>query len=242
MDDKLILKVTDLSVKLNDRQILKDINLELYQGKVVTIIGPNGGGKTTLIKSILNLVKPNSGKIWLKSKIRFGYTPQKINLNPILPITVAYFLKLNRKDSSDNYFKKIIKDTHIEAILDSPLQNISGGELQMVLLARALLNKPDLLILDEPTQGVDIKGQLRFYSIINQLRQEKKISILIVSHDLFMVMKNTDYVFCLNQHICCEGNPRYINQHEDFHNLFGKEALQGFSVYEHHHDQHCEHL
>lgn len=242
MDNKLILKVTDLSVKLNDKQILNNINLELHQGKVVTIIGPNGGGKTTLIKSILNLIKPSSGKIWLKSKIRFGYAPQKINLNPILPITVSYFLNLNRKNISNNFIKKIIKDTHIEAILDSPLQNISGGELQMVLLARALLNKPDLLILDEPTQGVDIKGQLRFYSIINQLRQEKKISIIIVSHDLFMVMKNTDYVFCLNQHICCEGNPTFINQQEDFHKLFGKDALQGFSVYEHHHNQHCEHL
>lgn len=232
-----ILKIEDLSVNIDGRQILDKINLNVVQGKIITIIGPNGSGKTTLVRCILKLIKPNSGKIWIRDDIRIGYMPQKVSLNMNLPIDVITFLKLeiSNKISSD-LLEKTISEVGIENILLLPLQKISGGEMQKVLLARALLCEPNLLIMDEPAQGVDINSQLDFYKLIDKLRREKNMSMLIISHDLFMVMKNTDYVICLNHHICCEGTANFVNQQKDFQKLFGHEALSAFSVYEHHHD------
>ena len=237
MEEEQILKIANLSVTIEGKQILDNVSFNLFKGKIVTIIGPNGSGKSTLARCILKLIEPSSGEIWVKKDIKLGYTPQKISLNPNLPINVLGFLKLEIKNKiSNELFEKVISETGIDAILLLPLQKISGGEMQKVLLARALLGEPDLLILDEPAQGIDITGQLEFYKLIDKLRQEKNISILIISHDLFMVMKSTDYVICLNHHICCQGTANFVNQQKDFHKLFGHEALSAFSVYEHHHD------
>jgi zinc transport system ATP-binding protein len=237
-----ILKLTNLSVAIDDKLILDDISLNLYKNKILTIVGPNGSGKSTLARIILKLIKPSKGQIWLKDGIKLGYMPQNISLNPNLPIQVLNFLKLEIKNHiTPKFLEQIISEVGIKNILSLPLQKISGGEMQKVLLARALLANPSLLILDEPTQGIDITGQLEFYKLINKLRQEKNISIIIISHDLHMVMKNTDYVICLNQHICCEGTAKFVNQQQDFHKLFGHEALTTFSVYEHNHDHVHEH-
>jgi zinc transport system ATP-binding protein len=234
---ELLLKIDDLSLAIEGNQILDNINLEIPKAKIITIIGPNGSGKTTLARSILNLIKPNKGSIWFKPNLKIGYMPQKVSLNPNLPLTVIDFLKLevNCKMSKD-LLHDIINEVGITKILSHPLQKISGGEMQRTLLARALLKQPELLILDEPVQGVDINGQVEFYKLIEKLRLEREITSLIISHDLHMVMKNTDYVICLNRHICCEGSPNFVNQQQNFHELFSNEALTNFSVYEHHHD------
>jgi len=234
---ELLLKIDDLSLAIEGNQILDNINLEIPKAKIITIIGPNGSGKTTLARSILNLIKPNKGSIWFKPNLKIGYMPQKVSLNPNLPLTVIDFLKLevNRKMSKD-LLHDIINEVGITKILSHPLQKISGGEMQRTLMARALLKQPELLILDEPAQGVDINGQIEFYKLIEKLRLEREITSLIISHDLHMVMKNTDYVICLNRHICCEGSPNFVNQQQNFHELFSNEALTNFSVYEHHHD------
>ncbi len=232
-----LLKLQNISVTLDKKIVLVDISFDITKAKIITIIGPNGSGKTTLARCILGLIKPDSGEIWFKKGLKIGYMPQKISLNPNLPLTVLNFLQLEVKHKiSAELLTNVIAEVGITRILDRPLQKISGGEIQRVLLARALLTNPDLLILDEPVQGVDITGQVEFYKLIDKLRQEKSLTILIISHDLHMVMKTTDYVICLNQHICCEGTATFVNQQEDFHQLFGHEALAAFSVYKHHHD------
>ena len=232
-----ILKLTNLSVLMDKKLILDDISFEVTSGKIITIIGPNGSGKTTMVRCILDLIKPTKGNIWIQKGIKLGYMPQKISLNPYLPIKVINFLELDINNIiTPELLDQVISEIGIGSILSLPLQEISGGEMQKVLFARALLNKPDILILDEPTQGIDINGQLEFYKLIEKLRDEKNISIVIISHDLHMVMKSTDYVICLNQHICCEGTVKFVNQHKDFHNLFGTKTLEAFSVYEHDHN------
>lgn len=237
-----ILKISNLTVKIDNKLILDDVSFEVPRGKIITIIGPNGSGKTTIVRSILNLIKPTKGSVWIKDDIKLGYMPQKISLNPYLPIRVINFLELDIKNTvTPDLLEKVIKKAAIEHILSLPLQKISGGEMQKVLFAKALLNKPDILILDEPTQGIDVNGQLEFYKLITKLRDEKNISVIIVSHDLHMVMKSTDYVICLNQHICCEGTVKFVNQHKDFHNLFGSRTIETFSVYEHDHDHSHNH-
>ena len=232
-----ILSLDNISVTIDNKPILENISFSIPKGKIITIIGPNGSGKTTLARCILQLIKPNKGKIWTKAKLKIGYMPQKLSLNPNLPINVLSFLQLTIKNKiSQNLIDDIVNEIGINNILLHPLQKISGGEMQKVLLARALLAKPDLLILDEPVQGVDVTGQVEFYKLIEKIRQKKQLSILIISHDLYMVMRSTDYVICLNRHICCEGTATFVNQNKDFHKLFGTEALTEFSVYEHHHD------
>jgi zinc transport system ATP-binding protein len=233
----LLLNLEKVSVKIGDKQILDKISLSISKGKITTIIGPNGSGKTTIVRCILKLIEINQGKIWFKPNLKLGYMPQKINLNPNLPLTVLGFLKLNINHKIiDSTLNDVINEVNISSIISHPLQKLSGGEMQKTLLARALLTNPELLILDEPVQGVDINGQVEFYNLIEKLRVERNIGILVISHDLHMVMKGTDYVICLNQHICCEGVTNFVNQHKDFKKLFGNEALKAFSVYEHHHD------
>lgn len=229
---EVLLKLNDVSVTIDKKSILDDISFVVTKAKIITIIGPNGSGKSTLARSILGIVDISKGEIWFKDGLKIGYMPQKLSLNPYLPIQVIDFLKLNVNDIFLNErLSKIIDKVKINHILENPLQKISGGEMQRVLLARALLNDPDLLILDEPTQGIDINGQVEFYKIIDYLRNDKQKSIIIISHDLNMVMKSTDYVICLNKNICCEGTVQYVHKHKDFLNLFGMQTLSTLSLY-----------
>ena len=235
----LLLKIENLSINIDDKQILNNVSFKVPKGQIITIIGPNGSGKTTIARCILKLIAPQQGNIWSKPGIKIGYMPQKLHLNQQLPLTIGDFLRLKIVHPIDeNFLQNIVKEVGIDKILLYPLQKISGGEMQRTLLARALLMNPDLLILDEPTQGVDIHGQAEFYNLIEKLRLEKNIASLIISHDLHMVMKKTDYVICLNHHICCEGSATFVNKQQDFQKLFYNDALMNFAIYEHKHDHH----
>lgn len=234
MMKELLVELKHVNVKLREQSILDDISLSIYAGQIVTIIGPNGAGKTTLLRTLLGLIKPTSGDIWKKEGLTIGYVPQKLQLNPSLPLTVKRFLKLLPHISNEQ-INKSMEEVGASHILDRSMQSISGGELQRVLLARALLRKPQLLVLDEPTQGVDINGQVELYQLINQICNQYNCGVLMVSHDLHLVMANTNQVICLNQHICCSGYPEHVSNDPAFKELFGVNA-NSFAIYHHHHD------
>lgn len=232
-----IIEAKNISYSVGKNKILSGVDIDLSRGDIVTLIGPNGSGKTTLIRIILGIIKPSSGSLKISSKIKIGYMPQKIYIDRNLPITVKSFLQLEIKNSiSIELISSIAKKVGIARILNSPIQEISGGEMQRVLLGKALLAEPDLLVLDEPVQGVDVTGQVEFYNLIEDIKKERGISILMVSHDLYMVMKATDHVYCLNNHICCEGTASAVSQNEAYQKLFGKKAIDTLAIYSHDHD------
>jgi len=228
-----LLKVSGVSLQIAGRQILDNIDLTVGKGEILTLIGPNGSGKTRLVRLLLGLLQADQGSILCRSRLRIGYMPQKLIVDNALPLTVEGFLKLIPQVKSQD-FKKVSQQVEIESLLQNPVQNISGGEFQRVLLARALLHKPDLLVLDEPAQGVDINGQQKLYQIAN-IRDEYGCGVIMVSHDLNLVMASTDRVLCLNTHICCTGHPEAVTQHPEYLKLFGS-SMDGFAVYTHSHD------
>lgn len=237
MENKIVLKVNDLYFSYNKQIVLEKINFNIFAGQIVTIIGPNGSGKTTLAKLVLNLLKPDNGTIKLEKKISLGYMPQKISLNNLMPLSVGRFLHLSINYKSDHYnVDEIAKMLNIISLLDKQIYNLSGGELQKVIFACSLINKPNLLVLDEPIQGIDITGQMEFYTMIEYIRDMYKIAILMISHDLYMVMRATDHVICLNKHVCCEGTPENISKNSSYIDLFGQQAINKIAVYQHYHD------
>lgn len=228
-----LVQVKNLRLKLQNKVILDNINLSLKSDSVVTLIGPNGAGKSTLVKCILNFIKPTSGDIIIAPGIKIGYMPQKIDIEPLMPINVQRFLSLTV--CSKENFRTVVAELKIAKLLMTKMQLLSGGELQRVLLAKALLREPELLILDEPVQGVDITGQSEFYELITMVKNKYKCGILMVSHDLHVVMSGTDRVVCLNKHICCDGMPEAISEHPEFIDLFG-DKVSRIAVYTHHHN------
>ena len=231
-----LLHASGISVSLQGRQILDQVGLTVKRGEIVTLIGPNGAGKTTLVRVILGLLKPHSGKVERPAALRIGYMPQRLHLSENLPLTVQRFLALACRRNYDAELKKVVAQLSIGHLLSSPLQKLSGGEHQRVLLARALLRKPDLLVLDEPVQGVDVTGQAALYSLITKIRDELGCGVLMISHDLHLVMATTDQVLCLNNHVCCSGHPESVSQHPAYLELFGAPASAKLAVYTHHHD------
>lgn len=229
-----MLNIENISLKIAKKQILKDISLQINQGDFITVIGPNGAGKTSLIKVILGNLKPNKGKITINSDVKIGYVPQKIAINNTMPISLEYFLKLNLKSSTN--LQQIIDDLKLQKHLNNQLSSLSGGILQKALLAKALLNNPNLLILDEPAQNLDISSQIDFYKLIQNLHQKQNITILMVSHDLHLVMANTKKVICLFEHICCSGIPEDIKKHPEFISHFGNKMDELLAVYNHQHN------
>lgn len=219
--------------------ILNDINLTISKGKITTIIGPNGAGKTTLIKLMLGLLQPVTGKIVRARNIQVGYLPQKLNLNPLLPLTVERFLQLASPEHNKNIAAKIDRILHEVGgchLKNSWMHGLSGGETQRILLARALMQNPDLLVLDEPAQGVDVMGQTDLYQLIARLRDQMGCGVVLVSHDLHLVMAASDEVICLNHHVCCSGSPSDVQEHPVYAQLFGTRAeAASLAVYTHHH-------
>ena len=247
-----LIKAENISHKFDDTTVLQHISLQIFPKEIVTLIGPNGAGKSTLLKILLGLLKPSNGKVSRQKNLKIGFMPQKIQIDPTLPMTVKRFLQLGLPNPSlkDWFFKaaysntlikKTTQDLDIADLLNHPIQKVSGGEMQRILLARALIREPQLLVLDEPVQGVDLQGQTEIYDYINKIRNEYGCGILMVSHDLHIVMKHTDEVLCINQHMCCSGHPQNVSRSSEFQALFG-DLSESLAFYEHHHNNRaCQH-
>ena len=233
-NNNALISLDKISVRLNERDILKNIDFALYEREIVTLIGPNGAGKSTLIKVLLGIVKASAGQIHQQKKIKFSYVPQKFNPSHSLPLRVKDLLALEKCDLARK--KEIIQDTGIVKLQDTAVQQLSGGERQRVLLARALLRQPDILVLDEPMQGLDIQSEAELYEYVRSLPLKYNCAVLMVSHDLQWVMQGTHRVVCLNKHICCSGSPENVQQHPEYQAIFGTNRV----FYQHHHD-HCAH-
>ncbi|WP_087109874.1 zinc ABC transporter ATP-binding protein ZnuC [Parendozoicomonas haliclonae] len=233
ISDKTLLSLEQISVSFQGRTVLDNVSFELKAGEIVTLIGPNGAGKTTLVRVVLGLLKPGIGKRFISPGLRIGYMPQKLQIDQTMPLTVKRFLALAGANGKE--IIESLQRTKVEHTLNSPIQKLSGGEMQRVLLSRALLRKPELLVLDEPVQGVDVTGQRELYRLIAELRNELGCGVLMVSHDLHLVMAATDNVICLNSHICCHGHPSQVTQHPAYLRLFGGESDE-LAIYSHHHD------
>ncbi|ANZ22531.1 Mn2+/Zn2+ABC transporter ATP-binding protein [Buchnera aphidicola (Diuraphis noxia)] len=230
------IKLSNVYVNFSNRSILSNISLSLIPNRILTLIGPNGAGKSTLVRVILGLIKPNSGKIIRSNNLSIGYVPQKLYFNNLLPITVERFMKLSQSTNNTITILKILKKVKVEYLKKRQLKTLSGGEMQRILLAKALLNNPNLLVLDEPTQGVDVIGQSALYELINQIKYKLQCSVLMVSHDLNFVMAQTDDVICLNNHICCSGTPEIVCKNLEFNSIFGVKHVRDFAVYHHNHN------
>ncbi|AFP85378.1 ATPase component of Mn/Zn ABC-type transporter [secondary endosymbiont of Heteropsylla cubana] len=236
MIDLIVLK--QISVIFGETVVLHDISFTLRHGRILTLLGPNGAGKSTLIRVVLGLIAPNTGTLIRHPKLRVGYVPQKIYLDPTLPLTVERFLRLGKKK---NDIKSVLERVQVEYLQQVPMQKLSGGEMQRVLLARALLNTPELLVLDEPAQGVDVNGQIALYDLVDDLHRTLMFAVLMVSHDLHLVMAKTHEVVCLNRHICCSGTPEVISDHPDFIAMFGHREASRLAVYQHDHNHNHSH-
>ncbi len=230
-----LLQAQHLVFQTNRHVLINDVSLEVSSGEIVTIVGPNGAGKTTLLRLLLGLLTPSSGTLVRRPKLRIGYLPQKLAVDPVLPLSVYRMMTLTRKHSRPEV-REALEVTGIGDLLNEPVQTLSGGEFQRMMLSRALLQHPELLVLDEPVQGVDYMGEAELYRLIGRLRAERGCGILMVSHDLHVVMASTDRVVCLNQHICCEGQPHDVTRHPEYVRLFGAESGAALAVYQHHHD------
>ncbi|MCX8661526.1 zinc ABC transporter ATP-binding protein ZnuC [Gilliamella sp. B2911] len=233
-----LMALNNISVKINQQKILYDVSLTINLSQIITILGPNGAGKSTLVKVILGLISPTTGTIERASDLTIGYVPQSINLNPTLPITVKRFMQLNKQLSYDDIIQTLSL-VKAQYLIDRSMHQLSGGELQRVLLAQALAKRPKLLILDEPTQGVDVNGQVLLYDLIIDAKTKFSCGVVMVSHDLHLVMAKTDEVICLNHHICCSGTPASVSNDPEFVSLFGPHGASQIALYKHHHNNDC---
>ena len=240
MSAESLLTVAGVNFAIRGTQILQNVHLQVSAGEIVALTGPNGGGKPTLVRVILGLIQADSGQVWLKPGIRIGYMPQRLTVDDTLPLSVQRFVTLGGAATRERV-RTALAEVGVAAVLDAPVQAISGGEMQRVLLARALLRDPDLLVLDEPIQGVDLNGQYELYDLITGLRGKRGCGILMVSHELHLVMASTDQVLCLNRHVCCSGHPDQVALHPAYLELFGLDGAQRLAIYHHHHD-HCHNL
>ena len=231
-----LVELKEVCLSFDGRSVLDKVSFTLNKGKITTLVGPNGAGKSTLSKLVLGLLTPDSGQITRSRDLRVGYVPQRLYLDPTLPLTVRRFLQLGKNGRLS--IEEALNRVGAEDLLDNRMQKLSGGEMQRVLLARALLVKPELLVLDEPVQGVDINGQIELYALISQLAAEFNCAVLMVSHDLHLVMASTHEVICLNRHVCCHGEPESVARHPEFARLFGRPEQEVLAVYTHHH--HCD--
>ena len=232
-ENKALIAAEQVSLSLQGKRILDHVELAVHKGEIVTLIGPNGAGKSTLVRIMLGLLQPDHGRVSTRPGTRIGYMPQRLSIDPVLPLTVRRFLTLAQM-SPESRLAETLAEVGAETLLDSAMQTLSGGETQRVLLARAMLRNPDLLILDEPVQGVDITGQEVLYRLIGDIRTRHGCGILMISHDLHLVMSATDKVVCLNRHVCCSGHPDAVRVDPNYVALFGKASV--LMPYSHHHD------
>ena len=230
----MLIDISKLEVKYGSKKVLQNINLSLNANEIVTIVGPNGSGKTTLFKAIIGSVPLSKGKISIKPNLRIGYVPQQLKVDQTLPITVERFLKLATRNNND--IEKMIAFFGSENIFREQINSLSGGQMQRVLLARALVNKPEILLLDEATRGLDQPGIAAFYRKIENISKETNCAVLMISHDLHVVMRASDRVICINGHICCQGTPENVATSPEYQTLFGSNIDGSFALYRHKHD------
>ena len=230
----ILVKLNNTGLCINDKWLVKGVSLQVEKGKIVTLIGPNGSGKSTTAKIALGIYKKIDGSVE-KYTTKIGYVPQKISIDWTLPLRVNDFMLLTESISND-LIDEALSLTGVIHLKDKNLGDLSGGEFQRVLLARAISKKPELLVLDEPVQGVDFTGEIALYELIKKISDELNCGILLISHDLHTVMSATDHVVCLNGHVCCSGSPIDVAKNKEYKVLFGEQASQTLSIYEHKHD------
>ena len=233
-DKNILVELHKAGFKQNNKWLVEGVSLKVEKGKIVTLIGPNGSGKSTTAKIALGIYKNIEGTVE-KYTNKIGYVPQKISIDWTLPLRVYDFMLLT-EDISDEAIDEALVLTGVIHLKDKNLGNLSGGEFQRVLIARAISKKPELLVLDEPVQGVDYTGEIALYELIKKISDTLNCGILLISHDLHTVMTATDYVVCLNGHVCCSGSPMDVAKNNEYKTLFGEQASQILSVYEHKHD------
>ncbi len=225
----------NLGVERGGRWLVRDVTFSVGAGEIVTLIGPNGSGKSTTAKAALGITKPSEGRVERKSGLRIGYVPQNLAIDWTLPLTVERLMTLTGPQP-DQAIETALTEVGIQGLRRAMVKNLSGGEFQRALLARALIRKPQLLVLDEPVQGVDYPGEVALYDLIGEVRDRTGCGILLISHDLHVVMAATDTVICLNGHVCCRGNPHSVSQNPEYVRLFGARAVETLAVYQHKHD------
>ena len=232
--NNLLVSLENAGVRKSTRWLVRGISFKIYKGEIVTLIGPNGSGKTTTAKMILNIFKADEGFITSNTS-KVAYVPQKINIDWTLPLRVIDFMKIT-SHINFSQIKEALTLTGVEKLIYDEVRNLSGGEFQRVLIARAIAKKPDLLVLDEPVQGVDFNGEIALYKLIKNISDKLNCGILLISHDIHFVMSATDHVICLNGHVCCSGTPSIVAKNPAYIKLFGEHTASTLSLYEHHHD------
>lgn len=238
-----LITAKDVSVHHGDFPALERVSFNIEPREIVTVVGPNGSGKSTLVRTLLGVFDPSQGSIVRKPGLKIGYVPQKLVQESGLPLTVRGFLSLPTR-VSDAEAAQALEETGAMGLESRQMSQLSGGQLQRVLLARAILNDPDILILDEPTQGLDQLGAADFYALIERVREQHDCAVLLVSHDLHVVMSASDRVLCLNGHICCEGTPTVVRDAPEYRALFGQGTQGTLALYQHEHDHShddCDH-
>lgn len=229
-----------LDVRLGQTRVLSDVTLQVRPAEIVTILGPNGSGKSTLLRALLGIIPASGGRVLRQAGLRVGYVPQRLMIDRSLPMTVRRFLSLPVR-CSNAQATDALRRVGLPGVESQQMTDLSGGQFQRVLLARALLADPQLLVLDEPTQGLDQAGEAAFYQLIAEVRASTGAAVLMVSHDLHVVMAASDRVICLNGHICCEGTPRVVSNAPEYRALFGLGTQGALALYQHEHDHHHHH-
>ncbi len=235
-----LISVEDLSVRYGANTALSHVNMTVEPGEIVTIVGPNGSGKTSLFRAIIGATKPAAGRVTMKPGLKLGYVPQRLHIDPTLPITVERFMRLTNRAPRQRC-TEALEAAGVPDLLKRQMSQLSGGQFQRVLLARALIDKPDVLLLDEATQGLDQRGSAAFYQQIETVRRETDCAVLMISHELHVVMSASDRVICLNGHICCQGSPAVVASAPEYRALFGSGTGGALALYRHDHDHRHDH-
>ncbi len=231
----ILVSLANAGVQRSGRWLVRGVEFSVSKGEIVTLIGPNGSGKSTSAKMAIGVVKPTEGVVARKAGLKVGYVPQKLSVDWTMPLSVRRLMTLTGPLAARD-IDAALNATGIAHLANAEVQHLSGGEFQRALLARAIARKPDLLVLDEPVQGVDFSGEIALYDLIKNIRNSSNCGILLISHDLHVVMAETDTVICLNGHVCCRGTPQAVSQSPEYMRLFGGAAAKGLAIYSHHHD------
>ena len=235
-----LIRTQGVGVSVGSRRILRDVDLSVRRREIVTVVGPNGSGKTTLLKVLIGAQPPSEGVVVREAGLKIGYVPQRLAIDQAMPLTVARWLGLSGTTVKESHFQ-ISERVGISALLKQQMTSLSGGEFQRALLAQALLVRPDLLVLDEPTQGLDQPAVASFYGLIEEVREDLDCAVLMVSHDLHVVMRSSDHVICLNGHVCCQGTPTLVSAAPEYQALFGFGTEGALALYRHEHDHRHDH-